>query len=73
MVNAYFHREELEDKVGRDADDNQKIKTNKEAAVTVRLLKVSYPMATALLQRAMCGYAHASHSSEAPGSGRVLL
>ena len=36
VVDAYFHREELEDKVGRDADDDQEMITDTEAAVTVR-------------------------------------
>ena len=36
VVDAYFHREELEDKAGRDADDDQEMSTDTEAAVTVR-------------------------------------
>ena len=52
-MDAYFHGEELEDKAGRDADDNQEMSTDMEAAVTVRRLKVSDPMAMALLQRAV--------------------
>ena len=35
-VDAYFHREELEDEAGRDADGNQDMSTNTEAAMTVR-------------------------------------
>ena len=54
VVDAYFHREELEDKVGRDADDDQEMSTDTEAAVTVRQLKVSDPVAMMLLQRAVC-------------------
>ena len=54
VVDAYFHREELEDKAGRDTDDDQEMSTDTEAAVTVRRLKVSDPMAMASLQRAMC-------------------
>ena len=54
VVDTYFHREELEDKAGRDADDDQEMSTDTEAAVTVRQLKVSDPMAMALLQRAVC-------------------
>ena len=36
VVDAYFHREELEDKAGRDADDDQEMSTYMKAAVTVR-------------------------------------
>ena len=36
VVDAYFHREELEDKAGRDSDANQEMSTDTEAAVTVR-------------------------------------
>ena len=36
VVDTYFHREELEDKAGRDTDDNQEMSTDTEAAVTVR-------------------------------------
>ena len=53
VVDAYFHREELEDKAGRDTDDDQEMSTDTEAAVTVRQLKVSHPVATASLQRAV--------------------
>ena len=53
MVDAYFHRKELEDRVNRDADDDQEMSTDTEAAVTVRRLQVSNPMATVSLQRAV--------------------
>ena len=36
MVDAYFHRQELEDRANRDADDDQEMSTDMEAAVTVR-------------------------------------
>ena len=36
VVDAYFHRQELEDKAGRDADNDQKMSTDMEATVTVR-------------------------------------
>ena len=36
VVDAYFHREELEDKAGRDTDDDKEMSTDMEAAVTVR-------------------------------------
>ena len=36
VVDAYFHREELENKVGRDVDDDQEMSIDMEAAVTVR-------------------------------------
>ena len=51
VVDAYFHREELEEKVGRDMDDDQEMSTDTEAAVTMRRLKVSDPMAMVSLQR----------------------
>ena len=35
-VDAYFYREELEDEAGRDADGDQEMSTNTEAAATVR-------------------------------------
>ena len=54
VVDAYFHRQELEDRTNRDADDNQEMSTDTEAAVTVRRLQVSDSMATASLQRAVC-------------------
>ena len=39
--------------MSRDADDNQEMSTDTEAAMTVRRLQVSDPMATVSLQRAM--------------------
>ena len=53
VVDAYFHRQELEDKAGRDADDDQEMSTDTEATMTVRQLQVSGPMATVSLQRAV--------------------
>ena len=53
VVDAYFHRQELEDRASRDADDNQEMSTDTEAAVTVRRLRVNDPVATASLQRAV--------------------
>ena len=53
VVDAYFHRQELEDRANRDADDDQEMSTDTEAAVTVRRLQVSDPVATTLLQRAV--------------------
>ena len=35
-VDTYFHREELEDEADRDADGNQEMRTDTEAAMTVR-------------------------------------
>ena len=35
-VDAYFHREVLEDEVSRDADGNQEMSTDMEVATTVR-------------------------------------
>ena len=54
VVDAYFHRQELEDRANRDADDDQEMSTDMEAAMTVRRLQVSDPMATTSLQRAVC-------------------
>ena len=53
VVDAYFHRQELEDRVDRDTDDDQEMSTDTEATVTVRRLQVSDPVATASLQRAV--------------------
>ena len=53
VVDTYFHRQELEDRVNRDVDDDQEMSTDTEAAVTVRRLQVSDPVATASLQRAV--------------------
>ena len=36
VVDAYFRRQELEDKAGRDMDDDQEMSTDTEAAMTVR-------------------------------------
>ena len=52
VVDAYFHRQELEDRANRVADDDQEMSTDTEATVTVRRLQVSDPVATTLLQRA---------------------
>ena len=49
-VDAYFHREELEDEAGRNADGDQEMSTDMEAATTVRQLKVNDPVASASLQ-----------------------
>ena len=54
VVDAYFHRQELEDRANRDTVDDQEMSTDTEAAVTVRRLQVSDPVATASLQRAVC-------------------
>ena len=53
VVDAYFHRQELEDRAGRDMDDDQEMSTDTETAMTVRRLQVSDPVATASLQRAV--------------------
>ena len=53
VVDAYFHRQELEDRANRDTDDDQEMSTDTEAAVTVRRLQVSDPVATGSLQRAV--------------------
>ena len=52
-VDAYFHREELEDEASRDADGDQELSTDTEAATMVRQLKVNDPVAVASLQGAM--------------------
>ena len=36
VVDAYFHRQELEDRANRDVDDDQEMSTDTEATVTVR-------------------------------------
>ena len=36
VVDTYFHRQELEDKAGRDADNDQEMSTDTEAVMTVR-------------------------------------
>ena len=53
-VDAYFYREELEDRASEDTDDDQEMSTDTEAAVMVRQLKVNDPVATASLQGAVC-------------------
>ena len=53
-VDAYFHREELEDRASKDADDDQEMSTNTKATMMVRRLKVNDPLAMASLQGAMC-------------------
>ena len=52
-VNAYFHREELEDWVEKDPDEDQDMSTDTEAAGTVRRLQVGDPTALASLQEAV--------------------
>ena len=52
-MDIYFRRQELEDRANRDANDDQEMSTDTEAAVTVRRLQVSDPVATASLQRAV--------------------
>ena len=52
-VNAYFHREELEDGANQDQDENQDMSTDTEAAVMVRQLQVDNPTASASLQEAV--------------------
>ena len=53
-MDAFFHREELENRPGDLVDDDQEMNTDTEAAVTVRRLKVNDPVATVSLQRAVC-------------------
>ena len=53
VVDAYFHRQELEDRANRDVDDDQEMSTDTEATVTVRRLQVSDPVATVSLHRAV--------------------
>ena len=53
VVDTYFHRQELEDRANRDVDDDQEMSTDMEAAITVRRLQVSDPVATVSLQRAV--------------------
>ena len=54
MVDAFFHREELEARADDVADDDQDMSTDTEAAVTIRKLRVSDPVDEALVQRAVC-------------------
>ena len=53
VVDAFFHREELENRADGGVDDDQEMSTDTKAAVTMRKLRVSDPVATALLQKAM--------------------
>ena len=53
-MDAYFHREELEDEADRDADSDQEMSTDMEAAMMVRRLKVGDPVASASLRGAVC-------------------
>ena len=53
-VDAYFHRKELEDEADRDADGDQEMSTDTEAATMVRRLKVGDPIASASLRGALC-------------------
>ena len=52
VVDLYFHREGLEVKENQESDEC--MSTNTEAANTVRHLHLHCPVATALLQMAMC-------------------
>ena len=49
-VDTYFHREELENEAHRDADGDQEMSSDMEAAATVRRLKMDDPVALASLQ-----------------------
>ena len=53
-VDAYFHREELENRASRDGDEDQEMSTDTEVAVMVRQLQVDDPVASASLQGAVC-------------------
>ena len=53
VVDAYFHRKELEDRASKDAEDDQEMSTDTKATLMVRRLKVNDPMATASLQGAV--------------------
>ena len=48
-MDAYFHREELEDEADREADDDQEMSTDTEVATTVRQLRVDDPITSASL------------------------
>ena len=52
-IDAYFHREELEDWAEKDRDEDQEMSTSMEAARTVNHLRVGDPMALASLQKAI--------------------
>ena len=51
-INAYFHREQLEDWAEKDPSEDQDMSTDTEAAGTVRQLQVGDPAALASLQEA---------------------
>ena len=53
VVDAFFHREELENRADGGVDDDQEMSTDTKAAVTMRKLRVSDPVATASLQQAV--------------------
>ena len=72
-MDAYFHRQELEDRVNRDADKDQEMSTDMEAAVTVRRLQVSDPVATTSLQRAVRDMLMPATAPRPQDAGRVLL
>ena len=50
-VNTFFHREELENRSKDSVDDDQEMSTDTKAAVTVRKLRVSDPVAMAMAPR----------------------
>ena len=52
-VDAFFHREEIKNRTDGGADNDQEMSTDTEAAATMRKLRVSDPVTTVLLQRAM--------------------
>ena len=54
VINAYFHREELEDSVEEDIDGDQQMSTDSEVAQTVNCLCVGDPAALACLQVVVC-------------------
>ena len=53
-IDAYFHREELEDWVEKDPNEDQDMSTDMEAVGMVRWLQVGDPTASASLQEAIC-------------------
>lgn len=52
-MDAYFHREELENRAGKEQDEDQDMSMDTEAALTVRRLQLGDPMASASLQEAV--------------------
>ena len=52
-INAYFHREELEDWAKNDPGEDQDMSTDMEAAGMVRRLQLGDPTASASLQEAV--------------------